>query len=246
MEKKPLIVVSFCTVVLLVLGSLSNVVGYQSVQASQQNVIKERINQKELLFQTIVDIANNKEIQRIILKSQMSRGIVPTSEIPVITKNQIRQMYFLGLILSKFISKSRIQSVIGKYQFNNLGIQQEMNVVIEKDTILNGEITQLKDSECDCEKDSSNDYPIICGMLWILFFICCVILLPFHVIYDLFTGIFYGTFLESLVNSLLNFYILIVYIILFPIPLLGFISVELIISYDCWDWLPGLPYSSLV
>ena len=109
MDKKPLIGVSILAVVLLVLGSLSNVVGYQSVQTSQQNVIKERINQRELLFQTIVDIANNKEIQRIILKSQMSRGIFPTSELPVITKNQIRQIYFIGLILSKCISKTRMQ-----------------------------------------------------------------------------------------------------------------------------------------
>jgi len=104
-DKKPLIGVSICAVVLLVLGSLSNVVGYQTVQSSNQSVIKERINQRELLFQTIVDIANNKEIQRIILKSQMSRGIFPTSEFPVVTKNQLKMMYFLGLILSKVISK---------------------------------------------------------------------------------------------------------------------------------------------
>jgi len=77
MDKKPLIGVSILAVVFLVLGSLSHVVGYQSIQTSQQNLIKEKINQRELLFQTIVDIANNKEIQRIILKSQMSRGIFP-------------------------------------------------------------------------------------------------------------------------------------------------------------------------
>ena len=34
MDKKPLIVVSLCAVVLLVLGSLSNVVGYQSVKST--------------------------------------------------------------------------------------------------------------------------------------------------------------------------------------------------------------------
>ena len=95
MDKKPLIVVSICAVVLLVLGSLSNVVGYQSVQIITTRMSsKRRINQKELLFQTIVDIANNKEIQRIILKSQMSRGIFPTSEIPAVTKNQLRADVF--------------------------------------------------------------------------------------------------------------------------------------------------------
>jgi hypothetical protein len=173
MDKKPLIVVSICAVVLLVLGSLSNVVGYQTVQSSNQSVIKERINQKELLFQTIVDIANNKEIQRIILKSQLSRGIFPPSDFPAVTKNQIRQMYFIGLILSKVISKSRMQSMIGKYQFNNLEMQKEISAVIEKNAILNTEITQLKNSECDCENEKITrwSFPVI-----------CILLLPFFAI----------------------------------------------------------------
>ena len=167
MDKKHLIGVSICAVVLLVLGSLSNVVGYQSVQTSQQNIIKERINQRELLFKTIVDIANNKEIQRIILKSQINRGIFPTPEFPVLTKNQLKQMYLIGLILSKVISKSRIQSMIGKYQSNNQEIQKEISTVIKKDTTLNSEIIQLKDSDCDCEsKDTTQwDFRVICTLI---------------------------------------------------------------------------------
>jgi len=172
MNKKPLIMVSFCAVVLLFLGSLSNVVGYQTVQTSQQNLIKERINQKDLLFQTIVDIANNKEIQRIILKFQMGRGIFPTSEFPVVTKNQIKMMYFIGLVLSKVIRKSRIQSMIQQYQFNNQEMQKEISAVIEKDTIINSEITQLQNSECDCENQSASEwrFPVICFVLMILFY----------------------------------------------------------------------------
>ena len=164
--------VSFCAVVLLFLGSLSTVVGYQTVQTSQQNLIKERINQKDLLFQTIVDIANNKEIQRIILKFQMGRGIFPTSEFPVVTKNQIKMMYFIGLVLSKVISKSRIQSMVQQYQFNNQEMQKEISAVIEKDTIINSEITQLQNSECDCENQSASEwrFPVICFVLMILFY----------------------------------------------------------------------------
>jgi hypothetical protein len=180
MDKKPLIGVSICAVVLLVLGSLSNVVGYQTVLSSNQSVIKERINQRELLFQTICDITNNKEIQRIILISQMSRGIFPTSEFPVVTKNQLIMMYFLGLILSKFISKSRIQSMIGKYQFSNQEIQKEISSIIEKDTIINSEITLLKNSECNCENDNAIEwrFPVICILLsplWIVAAILAII-----------------------------------------------------------------------
>jgi len=159
-------------IILLFVGvTIAPTINFNTVKASQQNIIKERINQRELLFQTIVDIANNKEIQRIILKSQMSRGIFPTAEIPVLTKNQLRQMYFLGLILSKFISKSRMQSLVGKYQFNNQEMQKEISSVIEKDNTLNAELTQLENSECDCEKENTADwyFPVICSVLLILY-----------------------------------------------------------------------------
>ncbi len=169
MDKKPLIGVSICALVLLVLGSLSNVVGYQSVQSSNQQVIKEEVNQRELLFQTIVDIANNKEIQRIILKSQMSRGIFPASEFPVLTKNQIKMMYFLGLILSKFFSKSRMQSMVQQYQLINPDMQRKISAVIEKDTTLKEEITQLQNTECDCEKDYSKVWSFLSICLFLFF-----------------------------------------------------------------------------
>jgi hypothetical protein len=183
MKRKWLAVgISITAVVLLVLGSLSNVVGYQTVQTSQQNVIKERINQRELLFQTIVDIANNKEIQRIILKSQMSRGIFPESELPVVTKNQLKQMYFIGLILSKVVSKSRMQSMIGKYQFDNQGIQKEISAIIEKDTTLNTDVTQLSNSACDCETENllQWSFPILCILLYPLLIVSAILLLLLH------------------------------------------------------------------
>jgi hypothetical protein len=190
-EKKPSIIVSILAVVLLILGSLSNVVGYQSVQTSQQNIIKERINQRELLFQTIVDIANNKEIQRIILKSQMSRGIFPTLELPIVTKNQLKQMYFIGFILSKFINKSKIHSMVQQYQLFNPEIQQEISAVIEKNPTLKGEITQLQNSECDCEKNinaekisitDSTGTPIICVFLFIVMTAMIVLSVPLIII----------------------------------------------------------------
>jgi hypothetical protein len=176
-------------VVLLVLGSLSNVVGYQTVQTSQQNLLKERINQRELLFQTIIDIANNKDIQRIILKSQMMSGKFLISDVKLptpVTKQQLRQIYFLGLMLSKFISKSRMQSMVGKYQFSNQEMQKEISAVIEKDATLNAEITQLQNSECDCENENTTDsnFPVICSVLLLIY-------VPVSFILGIFSLIFY-------------------------------------------------------
>jgi hypothetical protein len=270
MDKKPLIVVSICVVVLLVLGSLSNVVGYQTVkslenhapnapdiigpeelkvgisylftfvttdpdgdnvsytidwgdgtvilwigpyksgqeihfahtwtqkgtvyikakakdlpyedestwtihpirwsyslspQINYQNNLNNVVNQKELLFQTIVDIANNKEIQRIILKSQINRGIFPTSEFPVVTKTQIRQMYFLGLILSKVISKSRMQSMVKQqYQFINQAVKKDLSAVVQNDAKLMGAIQDLSACDCNITRDSKLQ-ELICDIL---------------------------------------------------------------------------------
>jgi hypothetical protein len=178
-DKKPLIGVSICAVVLLVLSSLTNVVGYQQVQSSNQKIINEKINQKELLFQTILDIANNKEIQRIILKSQISREGFFNPDVrfsifntPVLTKNQLKHMYTIGLMLSKTISKSRMHSMVERYQVNNQGMQKEIITVIEKDSTLNNEITQLSSLKCDCGNESTTRwrYPIICSILSIIFF----------------------------------------------------------------------------
>jgi hypothetical protein len=119
MDRNLLIGISICAGVLLILVSLSNVVGYQTVQSSNQKLINEEINQKEVLFQIIVDIANNKEIQGIILKSQISRGEFFHPDVkfsmfndPVLTKNQLKQMYLIGVVLSKIITKSQVHSIL--------------------------------------------------------------------------------------------------------------------------------------
>ena len=172
-NKKHLIGVSICAVVLLVLGSLSNVVGYQSVQSSNQQRINEEVNQKELLFQTIVDIANNKDIQRIVIKSQISReGLFnPDARFsvfntPVLTKNQLIHMYLIGLMLSKIISKSRMHSIVVQNQLNYQAVQKEIIATIEKDAKIKGEITQLSSLKCDCGNENiSWNFPVICWLL---------------------------------------------------------------------------------
>jgi len=74
-------------------------------------------------------------------------------------------------MLSKIISKSKMQSIVGEYQFSNQEMQKEISSVIEKDATLDGKLTQLSNSECDCENENSTDwnFPIICT---INLFIC--------------------------------------------------------------------------
>jgi hypothetical protein len=165
---KKIIGISIVSVVVIILASLSNVVGFQTVQSTNQIKINNEVNQKELLFQTIVDIANNKEIQGIILKYQISRGEVPASDIPVLTIKQLKQMYIVGLMLSQTIGKSRIHSIVEQYRGSNQVLQKEINAVIEMDMTLKAEITQLSNSKCDCRNDKTTSlwsFPILCGLL---------------------------------------------------------------------------------
>jgi hypothetical protein len=175
MKKYPLIGVSIVAVVVLILASLSNVVGFQTVQSSNQKEINTKADQKELLFQTIVDIANNKEIQRIILKSQIASGKFfdsdekfPAFNTPILTKNALKQMYLIGLMLSKVISKSRMHSIVEQYQLNNQEMQKETNAVVENDVTLKGEMTQLSNQKCDCENENTTQwsYPVVCMLLF--------------------------------------------------------------------------------
>jgi hypothetical protein len=195
MKQYPLVGVSIIAVVILSLALLSNVVGYQSVLTSHQQTLSEAATQRELLFQTIIDIANNKEIQRIILKSPMSRGIFPVSDIPILTKNQLKQMYFIGLIFSKFITISRIHSMIQKHQLIFPGKQQEINTVIQKDSTLKQETMQLTTLKCDCENKNitvSWHFPIICWLLVPFMAIALFLMFATHIDIVTYLGLLIG------------------------------------------------------
>jgi hypothetical protein len=174
MDRYPLIGVSTGAVVLLILGSLTNMIGYQTVQISNQTIINEEVNQRELLFQTIVDIANNKEIQKIAFNSETNgKAFFDLSmkfsvfKIPVLTENKLKQIYFICLLLSKVISKSNIHTMIEHYHLINQKVQKGITAVIEKDATLKGEITQLSTFKCDCENEITVlwHFPIICLLL---------------------------------------------------------------------------------
>jgi hypothetical protein len=197
MNKYPLIGGSICAVVLIVLASFTNVVGYQTVQSSNQKMINSEIDQKELLFQTIVDIANNKQIEKVILGSEITGKKFFDPEMrfstftpPVLTEKFLKRMYTMGVILSKTISKSKIHSIVQHYQIINPVVQKEINAVIKRDATLKEEIMQLSFERCNCEMNSTAKwgFPVICGVLLVLFlFSACV---------WLFTGIAFSILLE--------------------------------------------------
>jgi hypothetical protein len=137
--------VSLCAVVLLVLGSLSNVVGYRTVQSSQQQTIKEAVNQRKMIFSYILDKVQTM-ISRDILKSQLlrpwflhSHANLPASS----TKQQLKQISIARVILSKFINRPRIQTIVQQNQLMNLKGHHEIASMIKKDSTLYQKLSQL-------------------------------------------------------------------------------------------------------
>ena len=175
MNKYPLIGGSICAVVLLVLASLTNVVGYQTVQASNQKIITTELSEKDLLFQTLVDMVNNKDIQRVILGSELTSRRPFDSDIkfstfkfPLITEKLLNRIYTIGSILFKTYSKWKMHSILQQYQVSNQEVQKEINAVIEKDVKLSGELKQLSNFKCDCEGNNMSPS-------WTFFFLCHIL-----------------------------------------------------------------------
>ena len=66
MKKIPLIGINISVAFLIVLASFSNVAGVQTFKIPKQKIIKDEIDYKELLFQTMFGITNNQELQKKI------------------------------------------------------------------------------------------------------------------------------------------------------------------------------------
>jgi hypothetical protein len=150
-------------------------------QAPNSDIIREdEVDQKELLFQTILDITNNNEIHKVILNSQikggMDRFFVPGIKFSVftphiLTKKELSSLYNIGLILSKTLEKSQMHLVLERAHTNTLGMQRKITAVIEKNNKLNREIIQLSNSNCNCEDISGVtpwQFPVICTILGVI------------------------------------------------------------------------------
>ncbi|MBN1637428.1 MAG: hypothetical protein JW866_00560 [Ignavibacteriales bacterium] len=180
MKKKSIIGVSLVLVILFILSSLTNVIGYQTVHSSNQKIIYEKMNRRELLFQIIIKMVNNKEIQKTFFNFQKNsdRLFKPGAgfsvfETPVFTKKQLRHMYIVGLLFLNTINKSKLSMMVEQYRIRNQDLQKEITNEIEKNETLSGMITQLAIIKCDCEnqKIPSWNFPILCAFLFPLFII---------------------------------------------------------------------------
>ena len=172
-KQKVILGINIVLVVFLILGSLQNVIGYETIQYSYQNTIKNDLNQKELVFQTIIDLSKNKAIQQLFTSHQTWKGyfnyirlMPPNPTIP--TKNQLEIAYHLGLILSTLINKSEISTILKPQVFTS---NEKKNIIriIENDTKLSEEFAQLSVLNCHCQEGKSRMLRPVCAIIFCIF-----------------------------------------------------------------------------
>ena len=167
MKKYPLIGISIAVVFLIIVASFTNVVGVQTVEQSNNKAMQD---QKDLLFQTIIDIVNDKEVQSVVSKyhSGLFHKDVQTG---VLTMKQLNSMYLVGSVFSKRVDRLKVHSLFQNYRLNNQELLDEIDSVIENNAMLNMEMEQLELLNCDCEANepvSEFFPPVICAMLWMI------------------------------------------------------------------------------
>jgi hypothetical protein len=189
MKRKQIVLGVILSVFLLLVTPALGTILQKKNQTSTTKLKQDLVDQKELLFQTILDISNNKEIQKLLLNSNIGKegffnpGVRTSLPIPhMLTKKELNTAYHIGLILSKTFSASKIHSMTERFQVNNQGIQNEINAVIEKDTLINREMTQLSDLKCDCGNDNTTSwtFPVLCTLLFPLVIFLIVITILSH------------------------------------------------------------------
>jgi len=167
-------------IILLFIGvAVAPTIHFNTVNASTNNIQEERITPKELLFQTILDVANNREIQKIVSTSEMqSKGYVTPQ---VLTKNYLNSAYRIGLILTKILGVNRIHSLIQRYQITNSEVQKDISDVIERNPTLKMEMIQLSSVSCGCENENTTEwrFPIICNILFPIFIFAALLWLTY-------------------------------------------------------------------
>ncbi len=141
-DKKPLIGVSICAVVLLVLGSLSNVVGHQSVKSTPVN--------DSPFFSIRTNRATRNEDNRVITLDYLGRGLNVLS-FPLRNNNtkdnqksidELRTMgqskfnRFVSYVVNLIKHKDRLKDITIKDLINGLNYLRErkQNIIVDKES----------------------------------------------------------------------------------------------------------------
>jgi len=168
---KKILIGSILAVVLLTLVSFSNVVGYNTIKTSQEELIESEYSFdecKDYLFQTIVEISDNPDIKEIIMSNyKPQRTILPFRRNNMDLKvEHLELLYELGLKIIDRLDKDKVEKLIEDIEIEKTEYLDEIDSIIMVNDELRERIYTLTEMNgYKLSWDGLRENPVICIIL---------------------------------------------------------------------------------
>lgn len=176
MKKKHILIgILFFCYLLIGTPAIASIITNRTNPTSIKETTPQTItDKKELLFQVIIDIVNNKDFNQLIyVQSTFQRTIAPIPAI-MLTRSFLENVYIIGKVLSRTFNPSTIHRLFNKQTIeSDQVLRNNIFKIINKDNNLKKNIELLLEPQCDCGIALWN-FPIICGILAPIFFIMLI------------------------------------------------------------------------
>jgi hypothetical protein len=223
MKKKILLIGCILTVSLLTLVGFSNVVGYQSVKNTQEEIITNSYDFeycKEYLFETLVEISDNDDVEEILNKNtQHHRNVLSFKKNKADLKDEhLEILYNLGLKIVDRIGEDNVAKIMENREIEKSEYPDEVDAII----IGNDELAERIDTLNEMNGEGASiagfeDTPIICAIL-------AIIVLPVYmlgIIAYMGGWVFPALQLARIIFQIIFFVLVPIMVILFPFYLVG-------------------------
>jgi hypothetical protein len=194
--------ISVIAIVLLILSSLTNVVGYHTVQSSLKGGVENIDDEsRERIFHTIRVLANNHEIQNALFEFNMIQSRLLGKDFsfvhhPVITDHDLEVAYKVGSFLIKLMGETGVMLMLNRLLIRSGGAKV-LSEVIQRNASLQAEVSALAElkSPCDCGETSRLFPPIGLCIVLIIFAILNDVLFDLsYFLYLLFTDLYHTSY----------------------------------------------------
>ena len=184
---KKILIGSIIAVALLTLVSFTSVVGYQSVKNTQEEIITSEYDFeycKDYLFETFVEISNNEDVKDLI--NSNNQNLLPTNSnhrllMPFrrntnkLSVEHLDFLYNIGLKMIDRLGEEKVLELIKSVKIANPEVYEELDAILMSNEELSERIFTLNEMNAKSEEFVWG-FPIICGILLIIFVIPFVIL----------------------------------------------------------------------
>ena len=163
-----------CAIALITLVDLSNVVGYQTVKQSQEELIQSDFEYcKEYLFETIIQILKNPDIKDMINSNyKPQRTIMPFRRNNMDLKlEHLELLYNMGLKMLDKLGRDKIEELMENKDIEKPDIIKKMDTIIMDNDELRERIYTL--NEMNVKSETLDwEFPVLCIItaIMIIFF----------------------------------------------------------------------------